>query len=92
MAAPGRFLGAATGWVRAGYPPDAPKHGHIALLALCGTDLPAWRITMIADGLRPECGEVTDTDIGAAIMAALDRLPRPTDIERVRTALADHHG
>jgi hypothetical protein len=88
-AAIGRLLGAASRWVRAGYPPDAPKRGHVALLALCGTDLPPWRVVLIADGLRRRGGEATDTDIGAAIVTALDRLPRPTDVERVRAAIAD---
>jgi hypothetical protein len=23
-------------WIRSGYPPDAPPHGHVALIALCG--------------------------------------------------------
>jgi hypothetical protein len=88
VAVAARLAGTVTVWVRNGYPPDAPKHGHVALLALCGTDLPAARIAVIADGLRSRHIDVTDTDIGEAIMTALDRLPRPSEIEQVRTALA----
>jgi len=28
----------AAAWVRDGYPDGAPRHGHIALVALCGAD------------------------------------------------------
>ena len=33
------MLNRAIGWLRAGYPPNAPQHGHIALLALYSADL-----------------------------------------------------
>jgi hypothetical protein len=88
VAVAARLAGALTVWVRNGYPADAPEHGHVALLALCGTDLPAARVAAIADGLLSRHTDVTDTDIGEAIMTALDRLPRPSEIEQVRTALA----
>ena len=32
------------GWLRAGYPPDAPQPGHIALLALYSADPSAARV------------------------------------------------
>jgi hypothetical protein len=34
----GTFARAVTEWIRAGYPSDSPR-GHVALLALCGTDV-----------------------------------------------------
>jgi hypothetical protein len=38
------LLNRAIGWSRAGYPPNAPQHGHIALLALYSADPSAARV------------------------------------------------
>lgn len=78
-----------TAWVRAGHLPDAP-HGHVALLALCGTELTASRIALIADELRDRpLDQVTDIDIAIAMMTETDRLPRPVEVERLKAVLVD---
>ncbi|MGH3643441.1 MAG: hypothetical protein ACRDUX_30985 [Mycobacterium sp.] len=62
----------------------------MALLALCGTDLPASRIALIADELQDRpLDQVTDVDIAIAMVTVTDRLPRPVEVERLRAVLVD---
>lgn len=88
-AAPRRICGAfrsVIGWLRSGYPEEAPPSGYSPLLALNGPMRLTPRQTQhIVDQL---VGGPTDiTDIGVAITKATDRLPTPAQTRAIATAL-----
>ncbi len=74
------------GWLRAGYPDEAPPTGYSPLLALNGPmALTPRQIQHIVDELD---GAPADTiDIGVAITKATNRLPTQTQTQTVTQAL-----
>ena len=74
------------GWLRSGYPDEAPPPGYSPLLALLGpmslTPRQTQHIVDELDGAPPDT-----TDIEVAITKATDRLPTPTQIRAVVRAL-----
>lgn len=78
-------------WLRAGYPDDAPPHGHIALLALMDARLSPEQIHMVVETVKRGPQSTADPiAIHVAIMAVSGRLPTPADVARVRSGLAAH--
>jgi hypothetical protein len=76
-------------WFRAGYPDEAPPTGYSPLLALHGPMALTPRQTRhIVDELHSAPADTTD--IKVAITKATDRLPTPTQIRAVTTALHPH--
>jgi Protein of unknown function (DUF3349) len=73
------------GWLRAGYPDDAPRTGHSPLLALNG---PLALTPHQTEHVIAELDGGTDTsDIEVAITKATDRLPTKTQIHAIQQAL-----
>jgi hypothetical protein len=82
----GRRLASTIGWLRAGYPVEAPQHGYSPLLALAGPPALTGRQTsaIVAElGDRP-----TDAiTIAVAITKAADRLPTAAETRAIASAL-----
>jgi hypothetical protein len=70
------------GWLRAGYPEEAPATGYSPLLALNGPiALTPRQIEHIVSGLDGGPADITDLEV--AITKATDRLPTETQIRAV---------
>lgn len=86
LARPRATLAAAIGWLRAGYPDDAPRLGYSPLLALNGpVALTPRQAERVATGLIGGAGETID--IAVAITMATDRLPTQPQIRAITYAL-----
>jgi hypothetical protein len=83
------FLAAVVGWLRAGYPDGVPEDDYIPLVAVLARRLTADEVRAVAGEL---CREgrlpVDDVDIGTVITKVTHELPRPADVDRVRSRLA----
>jgi hypothetical protein len=74
-------------WLRAGYPDEAPRHGHSPLIALNGpVSLSERQTQQIAGGLTAEADPV---DVQVEITKTTDRLPTASQVDRVRRALQE---
>jgi hypothetical protein len=84
-----RFLTGIVSWLRAGYPNGVPQNDYLPILALLARRLSGEEVIQVARQLKhlPEPGFV---DIGSEIVRITDRLPAPSDVERVRAKLAAH--
>lgn len=80
------IVGRVVGFLRAGYPDGVPKTDYVPLFALLRRQLSEDEVRAVADQLHtPE--PVNTTDIEVAITKALDALPSPEDVDRVRQRL-----
>ena len=76
------------GFVRAGYPREAPPTGHVPVLALLPRRLSDEEVCAVAAELGASGGALIDgVDIGAAITRITDQLPAAEDVERVKRRL-----
>lgn len=74
------------GWLRAGYPDEAPRTGYSPLLALGGPmALTARQTQRIVDDLASAPADIID--IGIAITKTTGRLPTPTQTSAIALAL-----
>ncbi|KZS76464.1 hypothetical protein A4G26_21730 [Mycobacterium kansasii] len=74
------------GWLRSGYPEEAPPRGYAPLLALNGPMALTPRQTQqVVDELAGAPADTTDIEV--AITKATDRLPTQTQIRAVALAL-----
>lgn len=82
-----RFLTNIVAWLRAGYPNGVPRNDYLPILALLSRRLTADEIIEVARQLRhlPQPGFI---DIGVEILRLTDQLPKPAEVERVRSKLA----
>jgi hypothetical protein len=75
------------GWLRAGYPEQAPRQGYVPLLALVPARLFEADVDAIADELI-RAGRPTSVDaIRAAITARSQSQPLDSDIARISSSL-----
>jgi hypothetical protein len=82
------FLSAVVGWLRAGYPEGVPESDYIPLVAVLARRLTPEEVRAVAGALGREGRlPVDDIDIGTVITKVSDELPRPADVERVRSRL-----
>ena len=83
------MFGAIVGWVRAGYPDEAPRTGYSPLLALNG---PLWLSARQTDQIVAELGEgpIDSIDVEVTITKVTNRLPNPTQTRAVTRALHAH--
>ena len=81
---------AVIGWLRAGYPDEAPRTGYSPLLALSGPLALTPRQTDDIVGDLHGAATTTTTDIEVAITKVTDRLPSQTQIRAISRAL--HQG
>lgn len=83
------FLGAVVGWLRAGYPDGVPEADYIPLVAVLARRLSPDEVRAVAAELSREGRlPVDDVDIGTVITKVTSELPRPADVDRVRSRLA----
>lgn len=73
-------------WLLAGYPDDTPRTGYSPLLALSGPiSLSGKQTQEVVNQLGTDpCDK---TDIGVAITSVTDRLPNPSQVQKVAGAL-----
>lgn len=81
------FLNRVVAWLRAGYPDGVPRNDYLPLFALLRRQLTVEEVKFIAEQLASRPGEFDDIDIGSEILAVIDDLPDPVDVERVRERL-----
>jgi hypothetical protein len=81
------FLNKVISWLRAGYPEGVPQTDYLPLFALLRRQLTMDEVRVIAAEMIQRPGGVDDIDIGTEILAVLDDLPAPVDVERVREHL-----
>ncbi len=75
-------------WVRAGYPEEAPRAGHVSLVALTGpVALTPRQTAHILEQLRK--GPTDTADIGVAICKITDRVPTDHQLRAVITTLGN---
>lgn len=85
----GTFLTAVVDWLRAGYPEGVPEADYIPLVAVLARRLTPEEVRAVAAELGREGRlPIDDADIGTVITTITDELPRPADVERVRSRLA----
>lgn len=82
-----KFLAKIVAWITSGYPEGVPGPDRVPLLALLKRQLSDDEVAAVVRKLL-ERGEFDQVDIGVLITQITDELPRPEDIERVRTRLA----
>lgn len=81
------YLARIVGWLREGYPPDAPRHGYSPILALLGSRLTEEEVTLVVSELDFSAGTGSAEEIEAAIRT-VTRIPASdSDIARVRARL-----
>jgi len=84
-------LSSLVGWLRAGYPQGVPERDYIPLVAVLARRLTPEEVRAVAGALGREGRlPVDDIDIGTVITKVTHELPRPADVERVRSRLT--HG
>lgn len=82
----GRTLRAVIDWLRAGYPDEAPIHGHSPLMALNGPiALSPNQTDQIVNELGGRPADPLAIDV--AITKATDRLPTPRQVSKIVRAL-----
>ena len=81
------FLNKIVAWLNAGYPEGVPGPDRVPLLALLSRRLTADEVKAVAKALSDR-SHIDDVDIGVLITKLTDEMPKPEDIERVRTHLA----
>ena len=82
----GHAFGSIIGWLRAGYPDEAPRNGYSPLLALNGpVSLSARQTAQIVAQLRQ--GPVDPVDVGVTITKVTNKLPTRAQIRTVTSAL-----
>lgn len=80
------FVRSVLGWLRDGYPRDAPRRGYMPILALLGGELTDAQVTEIAVGVA--LNDVRSPQvIKDAIEMAIHHPPCEADIARVRARL-----
>jgi hypothetical protein len=82
-----RFLTSIVAWLRAGYPEGIPPTDYFPVLALLSRRLSNDEVKAVAHELMQQ-DNADDIDIGVLITQMTDELPKPDDIERVRSRLA----
>jgi hypothetical protein len=82
-----RFLTTIVDWLRAGYPEGIPPTDYFPVLALLTRRLSNDEVKAVAHELMQQ-DNADDIDIGVLITQMTDELPKPDDIERVRSRLA----
>ena len=82
-----RFLTSIVAWLRAGYPEGIPPTDYFPVLALLSRRLSNHEVKAVAHELMQQ-DNADDIDIGVLITQMTDELPKPDDIERVRSRLA----
>lgn len=81
------FLAKIVAWITDGYPEGVPGPDRVPLFALLKRRLTDDEVKAVARALTDR-GEFDEVDIGVLITEITDELPRPEDIDRVRTRLA----
>lgn len=81
------FLNKIVAWLNAGYPEGVPGPDRVPLLALLSRRLTADEVKAVAKALSDR-SHIDDVDIGVLITKLTDEMPKPEDIERVRTHVA----
>ena len=81
------FLTSIVSWLRAGYPEGIPPTDYFPVLALLSRRLSNDEVKAVAHELMQQ-DNADDIDIGVLITQMTDELPKPDDIERVRSRLA----
>jgi Protein of unknown function (DUF3349) len=81
------FLASVAGWLRAGYPEQAPGQGYVPLLALAPARLADADVDAIADELIRGGRPVSVDAIRAAITARSQSQPLDSDIARISARL-----
>lgn len=85
------IFGSVIGWLRAGYPDEAPATGYSPLVALGGPiALTPQQTQRIVDDLAG--ASVDPIDIGVAITKNVDRLPTPAQTRAIAKALRPNSG
>ena len=83
------FLASVVGWLRTGYPDGVPESDYIPLVAVLARRLTPEEVRAVAVELGREGRlPIDDTDIGTVITKITADLPRPADVDRVRSRLA----
>lgn len=90
----GQLVGGVVGFLRAGYPRQAPAVGYAPALALLPRRTPDDDIATVARILAPQgitrSARIDAAEIGAQIVRIADELPAPGDVERVLAAMSRH--
>ena len=83
------FLSSVVAWLRAGYPEGVPEADYIPLVAVLARRLSPEEVQAVAAELSREGRlPIDDIDIGTVITTVTRDLPRPADVDRVRSRLA----
>jgi Protein of unknown function (DUF3349) len=86
------ILASVVGWLRAGYPEQAPKQGYVPLLVLAPARLSEADVDAIADELIRAGRPVSVDVIRAAITARSQSQPLDSDIARISARLVVRGG
>lgn len=86
------ILASVVGWLRAGYPEQAPRQGYVPLLALAPARLSEADVDAIADELIRAGRPVSVDAIRAAITARSQSQPLDSDVARISARLVVRGG